>query len=93
MKLILVILAVTFPASFLQAEERSFKFSFGSSLGSFPFEINKTSKNLKKPQGIKINSWTLTPNFSSLTGNKKKMNFSKNKNSKEKIYIKFNLKF
>lgn len=93
MKLILVILAVIFPASFLQAEERSFKFSFGSSLGSFPFEINKTSKNLKKPQGIKINSWTLTPNFSSLTGNKKKMNFSKNNNSKEKIYIKFNLKF
>jgi len=54
------------------AEEPSFKFTFGSNLGNIPLEINKMSKNLKKSPGIEINSWILSPNFSSFIGNKKK---------------------
>ena len=85
-------------ASFLHSEEPSFKFTFGSNLGKIPFEINKTSKNLKKSPGIKINSWILSPNFSSFSGINKSSNFAKKENfSKndfsEKIYIKFNYKF
>ena len=93
MKFLLAVLAIIFHLSILQADERSFKFSFGSNLAGLPFEINKSSKNLKTPQGIKINSWILSPNFSSFLGNKTKKNFFENKDSNEKIYIKFNLKF
>jgi len=76
------------------AEEPSFKFTFGSNLGNIPLEINKMSKNLKKSPGIEINSWILSPNFSSFIGNKKKNNFSENKDfKKESLFIKFNLKF
>jgi hypothetical protein len=93
MRFFLSILAITFYLSFLHAEEPSFKFTFGSSLGNIPIEINKTSKNIKKSPGIKINSWILSPNFSSFIGNAENLNFSKGTDLKESLYIKFNFKF
>ena len=93
MRFILIFLAVTFYMSFLYAEESSFKFTFGSNLGSIPFEINKTSKNIRTPTGIKINSWILSPNFSSFIVDKKKLDFLKDHDSKKALYIKFNYKF
>ena len=79
--------------SVLHTEESSFKFTFGSNLGNVPLEINKMSKNLKKSTGIKINSWILSPNFSSFGGGKKNSNFTEDKGFKEFVYIKFNYKF
>jgi hypothetical protein len=68
----LIILTLVFYPYFVHAKEPSFKFTFGSNLGNIPLEINKTSENIKKSPGIKINSWILSPNFSSFLGNKKK---------------------
>ena len=93
MRFFLSILAITFQLSFLHAEEPSFKFTFGSNLGNIPIEINKTSKNIKKSPGIKINSWILLPNFSSFVGDKKNLNFTEDKSFKEALYIKLNYKF
>ena len=70
-----ILLTVMLHASFLQATEPSFKFTFGSNLGKIPLEINKMSKNIKTIGGIKINSWTLSPNFSSFNNDKKILNF------------------
>jgi|TARA_B110000914_G_C15163888_1_gene309638 hypothetical protein len=91
----LVALVFSLHASFLHAKESTFKFTFGSNLANIPLEINKVSKEIKSFAGVKINSWILSPNFSSFLGNKKSLNFSKNKDSKEKeiLYIKFNFKF
>ena len=93
MRFFLAILAIIFYTSSLSAKEPSFKFTFGSSLGNIPIEINKTSKNIKKSPGIKINSWILSPNFSSFIGNAENLNFSKGTDLKESLYIKFNFKF
>ena len=93
MRFFLAILAIIFYTSSLSAKEPSFKFTFGSNLGSVPIEINKVSKNIKKSPGVKINSWILSPNFSSFVGKKKSSRFLENKKSKESIYIKFNFKF
>ena len=93
MRFFLSILAITFYLSFLHAEEPSFKFTFGSNLASIPIEINKMSKNIKKSPGIKIDSWILSPNFSSIIGDKESLNFLEDKNLKENLYIKFNFKF
>ena len=92
--LILLLLTILY-TSFLPAEIPSFKFTFGSNLGNIPLEINKMNKNIKTLSGLKIHSWILSPNFSSFLDNKKKLNLSENKYSKEKdsLYIKFNLKF
>ena len=92
-RICLIFLGIIFYASFLQAAESKFKFTFGSKVGGVPFEINKMSQNIKTFPGIKINSWILSPNFSSFAGNKKLSNFSKDKISNDKIYMKFNLKF
>ena len=86
-----ILLSVIFHASFLQATEPSFEFTFGSNLGNIPLEINKMSKNIKTIGGIKINSWTLSPNFSSFVKDKKS-NFIETK-LEEKLFIKINLKF
>jgi hypothetical protein len=79
--------------SFVHAEESKYKFTLGSNLGGFPLEINKMSKNIKTMPGIQINSWNLSPNFSSLVGKKKSSKFPENKISKDNIYLKFNLRF
>ena len=89
----ILILVLTLHAPFLHATEKLFKFTFGTNQGSVPFEINKTNINIKKSPGIKLNSWILTPNFSSFLDDKKKSKFSKKKNSKDDFYIKFKLKF
>ena len=92
MRLLLVtLLTVASHASFLQATEPLFKFTFGGKLGTIPLEINKMSKNIKNIGGIKINSWTLSPNFSSFVKDKKS-NFIETK-LEEKLFIKINLKF
>ena len=53
------------------------EFTFGSNLGKIPLEINKMSKNIKPLAGItKLNSWTLSPNFSSFNGDEIKSNFT-----------------
>jgi len=93
MRLFLVVLIIGFHASFVQATEPSFKFSFGSKLGNIPFEINKTSKNIKTQGMIKLNSWTLSPKFSSFVGSKEKNSFKPKKDFKEIVYIKINFKF
>jgi hypothetical protein len=93
MKFCLVVFAITF-TSLLHAKEPSFKFTFGSTIGNIPLEINKASKNLKTLTGFKINSWVLSPNFSSLVRDKKKADFSENKDLKKEIlFIKLNFKF
>jgi len=91
--LLAILLSVIFHASFLQATEPSFKFTFGSNLGNIPLEINKMSKNIKKTPGININSWILSPNFSSFMVDKKNLDFSEDKDFKEALYIKLNFKF
>tara|TARA_X000001036_G_C20323206_1_gene661346 strand:+ start:164 stop:451 length:288 start_codon:yes stop_codon:yes gene_type:complete len=89
-----VLLTIVLHASFLSANEPSFKFTFGGNLGKIPLEINKMSKNIKPLAGIKINSWTLSPNFSSFNGDEIKSNFTKKKeNIKDYLYIKINFKF
>jgi len=95
MRFSLAALAIIFYTSFLQSEEPTFKFTFGSNLANIPIEINKMNKNIKTSTGIKINSWILSPNFSSFLDNKKFSKVSKNKNFKEKesLYIKFKFKF
>ena len=93
MRFFLGVLAITFCSSFLHAEESSFKFTFGSNLANLPLEINKMSKNIKKSPGININSWILSPNFSSFMVAKKNLDFSEDKDFKEHLYIKLNLKF
>tara|TARA_B110001450_G_C17363479_1_gene376537 strand:- start:272 stop:556 length:285 start_codon:yes stop_codon:yes gene_type:complete len=90
---LVILLTVLLHASFLHAEEPNFKFTFGSNLGNFPLEINKISKNKKILPGIKINSWSLLPNFSNYVGDKKLFKFSENKISKNSIYFKLKLRF
>ena len=93
MRFLIIILVILFQISFSYSEEQSFKLSFVSNLGNVPFEINKMSKNIKKSPGIKINSWILSPNFSSFVGDIKNSNFKEDKNFKEALYIKLNYKF
>ena len=95
MRFSLAALAIIFYTSFLQSEEPTFKFTFGSNLANIPIEINKMNKNIKTLAGININSWILSPNFSSYVVNKNFSNLSENKNFKEQesLYIKFNFKF
>jgi len=93
MRILLAVLIILLHASFLHAEEPSFKISFGSKVGNIPFEINKMSKNKKTKGGIKINSWNISPNFSSFEGFKKIKKISKDENFEEKFYIKLKLKF
>ena len=87
-----ILLTVILHASFLQATEPSYKFTFGTLIGNIPIEINKMNKNKKTIGGIKINSWTLSPNFSALSKDKKKSNF-KEIQFEENLYIKINFRF
>ena len=89
----LILFALVFHSSFSYAEESKFKFTFGSNVGNIPFEIKKMNQNIKNLQGIKIYSWTLSPNISSFVGNKKLFNFSEDKILRDKVYIKFKLRF
>ena len=93
MRLILLILTIVFYASFLHAEETSFKLSFGTTVGNIPLQITKTNKNTKNIGGIKLNSWILSPNFSPLKKNKELSSFSTTNYFEEMVYIKFKLKF
>ena len=86
-------LSIALNASFLQAAESKFKFTVGGNVGKIPFEINRVNQNTKIFPGIKINSWILSPNFSSFIGDKKNSNFTEVKDFKESLYIKFNFKF
>ena len=89
----MILVTILLRATFLHAIEPSFKFTFGSNLENVPLEINKTSENIKPKAGIKINSWTLLPNFSSFNGSKKISNFTEKENKKKNLYIKINIKF
>jgi hypothetical protein len=93
MRLFLTVLAIMFHASFLEATESSFKFVFGSNVGSIPINISKTSLNIKTIGGIQLNSWKLSPNFSSFVNNKKSLHAFKNKDFRESVYIRLNFKF
>jgi hypothetical protein len=90
-RIFLIVLGVWLHASFLEAKE--FKFTFGSKVGDIPLEISKKSENTRAIGKIKLNSWSLSPNYSSFLGVKKSSKFSKDKISKENIYIKFNIRF
>jgi len=87
-----ILLTIIFHASFLQATEPSYKFTFGTILGNIPIEINKSNKNKNNISGIKINKWTLSPNFSALSKDKKKLNF-KEKQLEENLFIKIKFRF
>jgi len=50
------------------------------------------SKNIKTIGGIKINLWTLSPNFSSFNNDKQILNQIE-KRSKESLYLKIKFKF
>ena len=89
----LIISVVIFYTSALHAEDSNFKLTFGSNLGNIPFEINKINKKAISLPGIKINSWILSPKFSSFQKEKEISNFLENKNSKDSIYLKINFKF
>ena len=90
-RICLIVIAAVLTSSLVCAEE--FKFTFGSNVGDIPFKINKINKDTKTSQGIKINSWIFSPNFSSFVSDKKSFNPSEDKISKNKIYIKFKYKF
>tara|TARA_B100001094_G_scaffold264593_1_gene266631 strand:+ start:24 stop:296 length:273 start_codon:yes stop_codon:yes gene_type:complete len=90
MRFFLVILIVAMHAAFLHATEPSFKFTFGSNLGKIPFEINKMNKDIKTIGGIQLNSWTLSPSFSSFNSENETRSFTK---KKENLFIKANFKF
>ena len=51
------------------------------------------SENIKTVAGIKINTWTISPNFSSFNDDKKTTRFTIKENKKENLYIKINFKF
>ncbi|MDC0619369.1 hypothetical protein OAO89_03535 [Pelagibacteraceae bacterium] len=87
-----ILLSVILHASFLQATEPTYKFTFGTSIGNIPIEINRMNKNEKNIGGIKINTWTLSPNFSALGKDKKALNFEQSE-IKENFYIKINFRF
>ena len=93
MRLVLLILCIVSYASFLNAEEASFKLSFGGKAGNIPMQITKTNKDKKSVGGIKLNSWILSPNFSPFKNNKELSNFSETNDFEEIVYIKFKLKF
>lgn len=92
-RICLIILAIVFYTSFLNTAEPKFKFTFGTNIGNVPLKINKTNRNIKTPLGIKIHSWILSPNFSSFAGDKKSYNYLEDKNYKDRVYIKLNLRF
>jgi hypothetical protein len=92
-RICLIALVVGIHTSFLQATETEFEFTFGSKIGNIPMEISKKSKDIKTMGGININSWFLSPNYSSFVSKKKSSNFSADKIFKDRIYIKFNLRF
>jgi hypothetical protein len=87
-----ILLTLILHTSFLQATEPSYKFTFGTSLGKIPVEINKMNKNKKIIGGVKINTWTLSPNFSALSDDNKTLNF-KEMQREENLYIKINFRF
>ena len=89
-----ILLTVILHATFSLATEPSYKFTFGTILGNFPIELNKLSnnKNKKNIGEIKINTWTLSPNFSALSKDKKALNF-KEIQLEENLYIKINFRF
>jgi len=93
MRFFLAILSIVIYSSFLHATEPSLKFTFGSNLGNIPLEINKMSQNKKTIGGLKINSWTLSPNFLSFANNQNNSNFSEKTSLKEILYIKIKLNF
>jgi hypothetical protein len=93
MRLSLTVLAILFYASLLEATESSFKFTFGSKVGNVPIKIIKTSLNIKTIGGIQLNSWTLSPNFSSFVNDKKSSHSFENKDFKESVYMRLNFKF
>ena len=93
MRFFLAILAFTIHASLLHAVEPSFKVTIGGNFGDIPLEINKMSKNIKPVGGIKINSWTLSPNFLSFAGDKNTSSFMGRKETKDNLYIKIKFKF
>ena len=93
MKFVLILLLTILYSSFSSAEMPSFKFTLGSNVGNIPLEIKKMSNNIKTLGGLKINSWILSPNFSSFAGNKITSKFLEKKNSKDSVYIKFKLNF
>ena len=92
-RICLIAFIVSIHTSFLQATELEFELTFGSKIGNIPMEISKKSKNIKTIGGINLNSWSLSPNYSSFVSEKKSPTFSEDKIFKDKIYIKFNMRF
>ena len=98
MRFFVAALAIIFHTSFSHAEDSSFRFTFGSTLGKFPIKIDKQNAINKTIGSIKINSWAVSPNFSSLVGKNEISNITKDINIEEKnfgeiLYMKINFKF
>ena len=91
-----VFLLVVFfiPMTYLYSDEPLFQFTFGSNIKNFPLKIYKTNeKSLKQPFSVNLNEWIVSPTFSSFTNSKLKSNLYEKKKYKEKLFIKFKLKF
>ena len=92
-KFCIFIFLATLYSSLLNAVEPKFKFTLGGNIGNIPLEINKTSQNIKSAGGIKLNSWTLSPNFLLFAGHKKSSYFNRQEVTKENLYIKIKFEF
>jgi len=88
----LAFLIIFFP-SILFAEGKMFKISLEGNLNNIPLKITNIDKYTKKAIGFKMNNWILSPGSSFLLGSKSSSNFSRNKISKNNIYVKFKFKF
>ena len=91
-----VFLLVVFfiPMTYLYSDEPLFQFTFGSNIKNLPLKIYKTNeKSLRQPFSVNLNEWIISPIFSSFTSSKLKSNLYGKKEFREKLFIKFKLKF
>ena len=82
------------PITYLHSDETLFQLTLGSNIKNFPLKIYKTNEeSLKQPFSINLNEWIVSPTFSSFNSNKFKSNLYEKKKYKEKLFIKFKMKF
>ena len=88
-----VFFLIAFNLNFANAEEPMFQFTFGSNIKNFPIQINKSNQKIKKPFSINLNEWMVSPGFLSLVNDKSSLSSYKANTTKEKIFVKFKIKF
>jgi hypothetical protein len=78
---------------FLSAEENFYRITFGGNFKNIPFETFKTNSNTNKPLGLKLNNWVFSPSAFDFINDRNKSGYSKNIDTKNFLFIKFNTKF